>query len=305
MTEQMNEPTVSVIMPTYNRARLISRAIKSVLNQTYQDFEIIVVDDGSKDNTADMVKSFDNKKIRYIKLGKNKGAAAARNIGINAAKGEFIAFQDSDDEWHHEKLKMQMNEFETTSSKIGVIYTGIWRIKSDKKNYVPSNQSLKKEGNIHETILRGNFVALSAAIVKRKCFSEVGLFDEMLPCLQDWELWIRISNRYDFKYLKEPLVNAYYVSDSISIDYAKLIVATEYILNKHFDEFKKNKKALARRCIHLAYYLCLCKEIKKGRKYLMKALKEYPFYVISLVLFIVSFSGQKTRKNLFMRLLDK
>jgi len=96
----MNEknPTVSVIIPTYNRAHTIGRAIKSVLNQTYQDFEIIVVDDGSTDNTEEVVKSFRDKRIRYIQHKKNKGAAAARNTGIKSAKGKYIAFQDSDDD---------------------------------------------------------------------------------------------------------------------------------------------------------------------------------------------------------------
>ncbi len=298
-------PKVSIIIPAHNRAHLLQRAIESLLNQTYKEFEVIVVDDGSIDGTKEVVKDCNDARIRYIKLEENRGAAAARNIGIDNAKGEFIAFQDTDDEWHHEKLKMQMKEFETTSSKIGVIYTGIWRIKSDKKNYVPANKIFKKEGNIHNALLMGNFIPLPAAVVKKECFSETGLFDESLPCLQDWELWIRISKRYDFKYLKEPLVNAYYTSDSISIDYEKLIIAVEYILNKHFDEFKKNKKALAKRYIHLAHYLCLYGNIEKGRKYLMKALMEYPFYVTSLVLFILSFLGQRAYKNLFTRFLDK
>lgn len=295
----MNKPTVSVIIPTYNRAHLLPRAIESVLNQTYQVFEVIIIDDGSTDKTREVVKSFTTPNIKYIKFEKNKGAAAARNIGINVARGEFIAFQDSDNEWCREKLTKQVELFKDTPSRLGVIYSGIWRIKNNKKNYVPSDKISKTEGNIYEMILMGNFIDLSAAIVKKECFSEVGLFDESLPCLQDWELWIRISKRYDFKYLKEPLVNAYYTSDSISINYGKLIVAVEYILNKHFDEFKKYKRALVKRYIYLAHLVYLSGDTGRGRRYLLKALRKYPLNMKSLLFLLLSFLGKNLYKNLF------
>ena len=112
-------PKVSVIIPTYNRAHLVGRAIRSVLNQTYQDFEIIVVDDGSTDNTEEVVKSFNDPRIRYIRHEKNRGGSAACNTGIRAARGEYIAFQDSDDEWLPEKLEKQMQVFENTPTGVG------------------------------------------------------------------------------------------------------------------------------------------------------------------------------------------
>ena len=123
--------TVSVIIPTCNRAHLIGRAVKSVLAQTYRDIEVIIVDDGSTDNTEEVVKSFDDPRIRYVKLDVNKGAAAARNAGIRLARGGFVAFQDSDDEWCREKLADQMDSFRDLSMKTGVVFTGIWRIKND------------------------------------------------------------------------------------------------------------------------------------------------------------------------------
>ncbi len=113
-------PTVSVIIPTYNRANLVSRAIKSVLNQTYQDFEIIVVDDCSEDNTEEIVKSFNDSRIRYIKHKKNKGGSAARNTGIKRARGKYIAFLDDDDEWLPSKLEKQIMLFEKLSKHYGV-----------------------------------------------------------------------------------------------------------------------------------------------------------------------------------------
>src|SRR4030043_1337098 len=104
-------PTVSVIIPTYNRAHLVGRSIRSVLNQTYQDLEVIVVDDGSKDNTAEIVRGITDPRIVFLKHEKNRGVSAARNTGLKAARGKYIAFQDSDDEWLPQKLEKQLELF--------------------------------------------------------------------------------------------------------------------------------------------------------------------------------------------------
>jgi glycosyltransferase involved in cell wall biosynthesis len=126
-------PKVSVIIPTYNRAGLLKRAIQSVLNQIYQDFEIIIVDDASTDNTENVIESFKEHRIRYIKHESNKGAAVARNTGIKFANENYIAFQDSDDEWLPEKLEKQMEIIEHASPRVGVVYTGYRRIIGNKE----------------------------------------------------------------------------------------------------------------------------------------------------------------------------
>ena len=140
------KPTVSVIIPTYNRAKLLPRAIKSVLNQTFKDFEVIIVDDGSTDNTEEVINEFQkhNKRIKYIRHEKNKGAAAARNTGIKIAQGEYIAFQDSDDEWLPNKLEKQMEIFESAPAEIGVVYTdyGEWVIV--EKSIYPLSKEFRK-----------------------------------------------------------------------------------------------------------------------------------------------------------------
>ncbi len=127
MTEK--RPTVSVIIPTYNRAHLLGRAIESVLDQTYQDFEIIVVDDASADETEEVVKSFGDDRINHIRHQKNKGGSAARNTGIKAARGEFIAFLDSDDEWVPKKLEKEIDRLQTLSNEVGVVYSGFCCVK--------------------------------------------------------------------------------------------------------------------------------------------------------------------------------
>ena len=289
-------PKVSVVMPTYNRAHLIGRAIQSVLNQTYQDFEIIVVDDGSMDNTEKVIREFQkkDKRILYIQHEKNKGEAAARNTGIEVAKGEYIAFQDSDDEWLPEKLEKQMRVFATAPPEVGVVYTGFWRIENDKKVYIPFSWVKRKEGDIYEELLKANFIGTPVAIVRKECFEKAGLFDEMLPHLVDWELWIRISKFYEFKCVDEPLLTSPFTPDSISANKEALIKALKIILSKHFDDFAKNKKILSKHYFSIGINLCSSNEIKDGRKYFIKAVKANPLNVKFLLVVFLSFFGQNT-----------
>lgn len=286
------QPSVSIIVPTYNRAQLIGRAIQSVLNQTYQDFEIIVVDDGSTDNTEEIVKGFQDERIVYIRHSKKSGGAAARNTGIKMSRGEYIAFQDSDDEWLPEKLKKQMEVFKNTSPKVGVIYTGAWRIENDNKTYIPYRWVAQKEGDIHKELLKGNFIALPTAVVKKECFSKVGIFDELLPRLQDWELMIRISKYYSFKFIDEPLVISYYTPDSISANDKNLIKALETILTSHFYDFKNYKRLLAKQYLYLGRRLWSAGDCRKARSYLIKAVKVYPFDIECLLTPLLLFSGE-------------
>ena len=298
---------VSIIIPTYNRAYLVGRAINSILNQTFQDFEIIVVDDGSTDNTEDVVKRLGNGSINYIKHKENKGRSAARNSGIKAAKGEFIAFQDSDDEWLPEKLEKQIEAFKNVLPEIGGVYTGFWRIESNKKSYVPSNKFAKKEGDIYGALLKENFIGIPVTLIKKECFKKVGLFDEKLPALEDWELWIRISKYYQFKYVAEPLTISYCQADSISIDSNSLIEAYKLILKSHFDEMKKNKKDLGEHYCNIGNLLCSNREIKQGRRYFMKAVRTCPLSINFRLVAAISLLGEGTYDKMrkFYRKLQK
>ncbi|HEC65389.1 MAG TPA: glycosyltransferase family 2 protein [bacterium] len=294
MTKTRNNPTVSVVIPTYNRAHLIGRAIQSVLDQTYQDFEIIVVDDGSRDNTCEVINDFDDERIRYIRHQGNRGGAVARNTGIKAARGEYTAFQDSDDEWLPEKLKKQMEIFKNVSSKVGVVYTGFWKLGNNKKIYKPQSWVTQKEGDIHKELLNGNFVTTQSAVVKKTCFRKTGMFDERLPCLQDWELWIRISKYYHFKCIDEPLLVSYYTPDSIYADKDARIVALELILEKHFGDFKKNRRSLASYQYSIGNLLRENGKTSQAKGYFLRALKSYPLNSKYLVGALVLLFGENT-----------
>jgi len=288
-------PEISVIIPTYNRAHLISRSIQCVLNQSYQDFEIIVVDDCSIDNTEEVIREFQKKdeRIRYIRHEKNKGPAAARNSGIKAAKGEYIAFQDSDDEWLPEKLYKHMMIFKKVEKKIGVVYSGFWKIRNGKKLYIPSPYVFQKEGNIHKELLKGNFIGMPASVVRKECFTKIGNFDIKIPYLEDWELWIRISKYYEFKYIPEPLVISYYTSGGVNEK--SIIVGVNvlnFIINKYHEDFNKHKKILSKHYFSIGLNLCLNNDLRKGRNYIVKAVRIDPFNIKFLTALLISFFGQ-------------
>jgi glycosyltransferase involved in cell wall biosynthesis len=286
-------PKVSVVIPTYNRAHLISRAIQSVLNQTYQDFEIIIVDDGSKDNTEEVVKNLNDNRIRYIRHNTNKGASAARNTGIKASKGEYIAFQDSDDKWFPDKLEQQVKAFDKVPSKVGVVYSGFYRIEGDNKIYIPSAHIAQKEGNIHNELLRRNFIGTPAVLIKKECFENAEYFDETLPALEDWNLWIELSKYYLFKYVNKPLLYSYSTPNSVNRDQKNLFKAREMILRNHFDDFNKDKKILSDYFLGIAVELCSNGDLINGRNYLISALKANYLNVNAILHFFFSFFGKR------------
>jgi len=183
---------VSVIIPTFNRARKVVRAISSVLYQTFTDYEIIVVDDGSSDGTEDVIAQF-RPHIKYLSHSKNSGVSAARNTGIKASQSSLIAFLDSDDYWLPEKLSLQKAFFIQNPESVACQTEEIWIRSGIRIN--PRKRHLKPSGDIFEPSLKLCLVSPSAVMLKRSLLNEVGLFDEDLPVCEDYDLWLRISCR--------------------------------------------------------------------------------------------------------------
>ncbi len=286
-------PTVSVIIPAYNRANVLDRAVTSVLNQNYQDFEIIVVDDASSDNTQEIVDGLNDKRIKYIRHDKNSGEAAARNTGIEAAAGKYIASQDSDDEWLPGKLERQVILLESSPREVGVAYTGFWRVEGNAKVYFPPERIDRKEGDVHRELLRGNFVGTPTTVVKKECFQKMGGFDERLRHLVDWEMWIRISQLYEFICINEPLVLSYSMADAVSANAFALIEAHEYILEKHVEKFARDKSVLAGEQYWIGNLWCKIGNKKRGREYFKKAIRAMPLSPKYLGALALSFLSQK------------
>jgi glycosyltransferase involved in cell wall biosynthesis len=285
-------PTVSIIIPTYNREHLLGRAIHSVLAQTYLEFELIIVDDGSTDNTERLVKSFNSEKIKYIQYRENKGIVAARNTGIQSAKGDYIAFLDSDDKWMPEKLERQMRIFEKAPPEVGIVYTGFVIIRNNKKKYVLSGGITSKDGDVFSNLLKGDFVLPSATLVKGECFKRAGMFDERFSPIEDSELFLRMSRYYQFKCINEPLVIYYPQPDSISANKSARIKPYRLILETYFEDLKQDKRILASYYVRLGNLLCCYGELSQGRGYIIRSIKAYPLDIRVLGALLVSLLGK-------------
>ncbi len=272
----MEHNRISVIIPTYNRASLIERALQSVLDQSYPDLEVIIVDDCSSDNTEEVVTGLNDDRIKFIKHTKNRGANAARNTGIKAASGEFIAFQDSDDEWMPGKLAKQIEAFKHAPADTGVVYTAFWRMEGKEKSYTPSRDVLTTNGFLLEELLKRNFITTQSILVKKTCFDEVGLFDEAMPRLQDWELLLRLSKHYPFLFIDEPLVNVYHTPGNITSNQEALTTALVLLLEKHHEDFAKYRKVLANFNCYIGQQFFLSGDLRKSLYYCKEALKIQP-----------------------------
>jgi glycosyltransferase involved in cell wall biosynthesis len=289
----INRPTVSVVIPTYNRAHLIGKAIQSVFNQSYQDFEIIIVDDGSTDNTEEIVKKFNDFRINYFFHKFNQGISAARNTGIKACQGKYIAFLDSDDEWLPEKLDKQMKIFEDESLEVGVIYTGNYYI-DEKSKEIKKVNIPKKKGYIYEDLLKAEVgLNVSTVLVRKECFKKVGLFDKRIPTHEDLDMWIRIAKYYNFRYVKDLLVVSWTHLNQVTNNSEALIEGVKRIQTKYGKELRKRPYSYSIRYFNLGNKLCHLGKTREGQKYFIKAISIYPFCIKYYIYMCSSLFGSK------------
>ena len=188
----ISKKLISIVIATYNRADSLGKSICSVLEQTYKTIEIIIIDDGSEDNTEEVVRNIKDPRIRYYRFNRNEGAATARNEGINMAKGEYIAFQDSDDEWLPDKLEKQLKVFEADIKTLGAVYSDMQRIRKNGNTEYWASPTVT-EGSIinkNELEFKVRNIGIQSALIKKECFNKVGRFDERLPRLIDMDLFV-------------------------------------------------------------------------------------------------------------------
>lgn len=243
---------VSVVLPTYNRAGTLARSIDSVLAQTYTNFELIVVDDGSTDDTAGVLRNYaSDARVRVLMRG-HLGCASARNAGVRAAAAPYVAFQDSDDEWFPHKLAVAIDALKHTGPEVGVFYSDmLWIRRSGSVPFV--SPDVKRGVLIDPNTLdfAVHKVGVQSALVKRACFERVGLFDEALSRLIDLELFVRLSALYEFVHHREPLVR-FGESGGISADSCALLAARLYLLAKYGRQLKARPEHLAMQHVLIA-----------------------------------------------------
>jgi len=240
---------VSVVLPTFNRAHVIQRAIGSVLSQTYDNLELIVIDDGSSDGTGEVVQSLSDPRIKYIKLDRNRGQSHARNVGIREARGNFVAFQDSDDVWIPDKLSKQLHRINGQMSTAGV-YCDLLRIPLSGEPFLIATREptigklLDPTGAIYQTY----GIGIQSCLLRRSALRAVGGFREWMRCFEDLELLLRIVQRWRLNHLEEALVH-YFETDGASVikDYrAEIRARVELMLRYGINIALSNPKFLYR-----------------------------------------------------------
>jgi glycosyltransferase involved in cell wall biosynthesis len=237
---------VSVIIPTYNRANTIRKAAESVLEQTYKDIELIIVDDGSTDNTDEVLKEIqkNDKRVIVCKHDHNRGACAARNTGILNSKGDYIAFQDSDDIWMKEKIEKQMEVMEREN--VDVCFCQAEVIKYGRKELVP----VIFEPGVQEKIETVFTISTQTLLFKRDIFFN-NMFDERIPRLQDFDLMVRVARKNKLFFLDVPLVKVILSVDSITNQNEKLLSACEIL----YEKYPNLKKEYPKSCVQIARVL--------------------------------------------------
>ncbi len=291
------EKYISIIIPTYKRDSLmLIRAIESILNQEYKNYEIIIIDDNDKDDnfyneTKLCEQKYKNKNnIRFYYQNINKGANSARNLGISKSKYSLLAFLDSDDEWNKDYLLLMVQKF--NSPEIGLCYSGYNII---TKNSVLTTNCNGLEGNIFDKeIILDRISPTSCVIIKKECVKETGEFDCNLPARQDFDMWVRITRKYKVASVHQPLVNVYRNGhESISSNYQKRIDGTIKVYTKILDSLTKNEKQKYYKKINwamnktIAEIYIQCKMYKNSEKYLLLSLKYHFNFKLFLKFLII------------------
>lgn len=299
----MEDVLVSAIITSYKRQpEIVERAVVSILNQTYKNIEVIVVDDSPadyelRDAVQETVLKYQDR-VKYIRHEKNMGACAARNTGIDNSKGEYLAFLDDDDFWRENKIEQQLKKALETGA--GLVYCECLIIVEEtdyQRLFIPK----QKKGNVYDELMKGNFIgSTSFPLIKRECFENCGKFDPLQPAAQDYDVWVRIAQKYDVDYVEEVLVDYYEISgDCITKNTAKRIKGHERLFEKHKDYLKKHPKTLAirKRFIASLYaqdgkigkafssVLCACVKdvfsIKTNINTIIRVFKQYVKYTVN------------------------
>lgn len=287
---------ISIIIPTYNRAKLLPRAIESVLKQTFQDFELLVVDDGSTDNTKEVVIKYarNDTRVIYIKQENSGGASRPKNTGIKKARGEYIAILDSDDEWMSDKLEFQLHHFKQSKNlKLGLVGCDmtVVDVETKEENHyrVP-----RYTNHLRQLLLRDYMGPGSCMLYRTVVLKEVGFFDEHLKRGQDRDMRIRIAERFDIEFVDNYLVRYYIGHGSISkdVDEKALEEEWDYLFRKYQKYYMEDKKLWSEQLRYEGTRFILSGKIIQSRKRFFASLSKNPFNIKAIVSLFVSFFGK-------------
>jgi glycosyltransferase involved in cell wall biosynthesis len=279
----MSLQLISVIIPTHNRAGLLPRAIKSVLNQTYSNLELIIVDDGSMDNTAEVVSEIKDERIKYIRFNDSKGAASARNAGMKEATGDYITFLDDDDEWLADRLRLSLDVFlQTKDYNIGLVYTNGYIIKENKIKIFFDDKRASRI--VYEDDQRNKDIfptSISSPmpqfwLISKSVVNKIGYFDESMRNWEDVDYFVRIAFDYNIYFLNKQLVVIHEQPTHLGMVNAEMMQSREYFFKKHINKISKDRSNLYRFNQKMGRDWLIIGEKKLARRYFINALTVKP-----------------------------
>jgi len=282
----MQKPKVSVIIITYRRPHYLQKAIRSVIHQPYSNFELIVVDDASGDNTQEVVQRFADERIFYVVHDTNLGEGGARNTGLRYASGDYVAFLDDDDEWEPEKLKMQVDVLESSPDNVGAVYTGLARVDLGSGEILDVKIP-EVEGDIFQDLLHANFIPPSVILIRKKCLDHVGLFDVSIPAGLDHDMWIRIAEKYEIRGIQLPLIKYGMHPHKLCGNFDLQVRGTEMFLKKYRKWFLRNPKCHSWHLKRLAILCFLNGEKRKGISAITSSIKKVPWCIKNYCILLV------------------
>ncbi len=279
--------TVSIILPVYNRAIQLPDAINSILMQSFRDFELIIVDDASTQDIESIVRSIGDPRIRYIRRAVNGGAAAARNTGLAEARGEFIAFHDSDDLWLPGKLERQLALLKKLPSEIGVVCGGVIIYGRDSSRkfgpglvcFEPPLQQgrLSIDEDQQARLLRRNRIHLATSLFRRNCYPDIEWFDERLRANEDWDFAIRlVAHTKVYEDLYPYLLGNKTASDHISHNERQKLLSLARVMKKNRELFRRHPKAHGFQLYRLGTGLYRLGKRRMGRRFILAGLIRNP-----------------------------
>lgn len=278
-------PPVSVVIPAFNAAGTLRHALESVLSQSFADFDLMVVDDGSEDETAAVALSTGDPRVAVHRHPRNRGAGATRNTGIRLARGELVAFLDADDVWTSDKLDTQIS-FMREHPNVGASVTSFWYVTEEGL----SVEVLRKPASWLQEFSRGCAVSPGATLmVRRKCYEGVGMYDETIPRHEDFDWLLRFVDQYDLGVVERPLAVVYCSGHPPA---EKVAAANEILIGRHRERFYRlgrfrGSRAIGKRWLETSIHCFMDGDRSRGGEYLLRALRANPFQRATMYLRIV------------------
>lgn len=297
----MGQPLVSIILPTYNRQEMLVNAIKSILNQNYKNIELIIVNDSSTDNTREIVKKIKDERLLYFEK-KNGGPASARNFGIKKARGKYIAFCDDDDIFLPGKLKHQITFLEQNSHFAFCYTNGIIVQNGKHRKFLPR----LTQNTLIALLFENSQILTPTVVVKTKVVKNIGGFDESIPFCEDYDLWLRVAQKYPFDFIDKIYVEITKNSKSISADEKNMFRYGGYVKLKNLKRCKKFfpkklKKQFEWRLLYQqGKFYFFENKMKESRYFFLRSLSIKIFFVKSIIFLVFTFLGIKLFDTLFI-----